>query len=156
MQRLIVGLMLLFIASGASAQNVYDREAKNNLSENDIRSFLYHWFAGFDHQENVSYFIDYLPAGEVDMEFPDFPVQSRDDFRRWYKGVEENISFNSHGISDLKVQALPDGQWKVSLVVDWKARTYDGQNIQAKISQEMSLTAFDRKIMIVRHRAKAI
>lgn len=38
----------------------YDRSAKTMYSENDVKAFVYNWFAGFDHQADANVFKKHL------------------------------------------------------------------------------------------------
>jgi hypothetical protein len=150
---MLVALLFFFTACSASAQKIYDADARNLLSTNDIHSFVYRWVAGFDHQKEVEYFTAYLPPDRVDMAYPEFPIRSADDFRRWYRGVEDTIQTNSHTISDLKVDRKSAERWSVSMRVDWKARTYEGENHAMATRQNMELSTAGGVIKILRHRA---
>jgi hypothetical protein len=55
----------------------YDRKAKTELSPNDIKAFVYQWFAYFDHQADLERITRHL-GDLVDMAFPDFPIRSKD------------------------------------------------------------------------------
>jgi|GEM_PF-4334094 len=101
---------------------------------NDVRTMVYSWFAGFDRQKPEDYFTAYLPD-DVRMHFPDFPVQGKSDFLRWYKGVRDTISWNTHELEYLDVTPAENGRWKVSLSVRWLARAYDGTIYDTTVHQ---------------------
>lgn len=89
------------IANADQAES-YGQAAKNELSPNEIKAFVYQWFANFDHQVASERIINHL-GDQVDMAFPDFPIRSKTDFARWYQGVIDSIQCDSHEITDLKV-----------------------------------------------------
>lgn len=129
-------------------------EARTCYSENDVKSFVYGWFAGFDHQNDSSFFKKHLDPEKVDMHFPDFPIKNIADFDRWYAGVVANIRWNSHGISNLEVTGDQKSGFSVSLDIHWKARTYDGKDLDVPVHQDWKVRVDDRKNFIIeKHRA---
>lgn len=142
-------------AQAAPVQS-YDQQARNELSQNDIKAFVYAWFAKFDHQAPLEQIVSHL-GDELDMAFPGFPILSKADFQRWYQGVIDNIQWNSHEISNLEVSGNQNDGWKVSLDVRWQARTYDGQQYDQLIHQDWQLVAGgDGVIRFKRHRATGL
>jgi hypothetical protein len=130
----------------------YDQKAAKEYSVNDVISFIYEWFAGFDHQKDVNYFLKHI-AEPVDMNFPDFPIKSKEDFKRWYKGVEDNIVWNSHALTNVQVTGSEKNGWKASYDVLWKARDIRNQDIEILIHQELYLIRKGNLIQIAKHRA---
>ncbi|WP_430814774.1 ankyrin repeat domain-containing protein [Carboxylicivirga sp. RSCT41] len=136
----------------SSAQ--YDQRAAEEYSANDVQAFLYSWFAGFDHQREVDFFLKHI-AEPVDMHFPDFPVRSKEDFRRWYKNVEDIISWNSHAIRNLQVTGNETDGWHASYDVEWKARDKNNKSIAMLIHQEVQLMRQGDILQITQHKAYA-
>lgn len=140
-----------------NSSKTYNADARNHYSENDVKAFVYKWFAGFDHQAEPDYFIAHLDPVRVDMAFPDFPIKSIKDFLSWYQGVIDTIQWNSHHLSGLKVSGSQKKGFSVSLDVRWQANTYDGQSYDMTVHQEWQV-AVDAKhrFVITRHRATAM
>lgn len=146
---------LLKRAAANKEPKVYSPAARNNYSENDIKSFVYHWFAGFDHQAERGYFTQHLPAGKLDMEYPGFPIRTRADFRRWYQEVVDNIQENSHELRNLKVRGNEKDGFEVGLDVRWRARTYKGETQDMVVHQDWRVTSGPgRKLLITWMRAR--
>ena len=140
-----------------AAQKTYSPKARNFYSENDVKAFVYEWFAGFDHQAEADYFTTHLDSVKVDMEFPDFPIKSIKDFLRWYQGVIDTVQWNSHHLSELVVSGTEKNGFSVSLNVRWKAKTYDGQSYDTNVHQDWQISiGHDRRFIITRHRAVVI
>jgi hypothetical protein len=134
---------------------IYNQRAKNNYSENDVKAFVYSWFAGFDHQKDIKYFLKHLDPKNIDMEFPDFPIKSKADFKRWYQGVIDSIYWNSHEISNLQVKGNQKKGFTVSLDIHWKAETYDGKKYDVIVHQDWNIKIDENKrFIITKHRAK--
>jgi len=124
---------------------------------NDVKAFVYQWFAGFDHQADIAFFEKHLDPDRVDMHFPDFPVKNLIDFERWYNDVIANIKWNAHEISHLTVTGNEKDGFSVSLDVNWKARTYDGKNLDLNVHQDWKVAIdHNRNFIIERHRAQLI
>jgi hypothetical protein len=135
----------------------YDHKAKTSYSENDVKAFVYNWFAGFDHQVDIGVFKRHLNSEKVDMHFPDFPIKSISDFERWYSNVIDTIQWNVHKISNLKVSGDEMGGYSVSLDINWKARTYKGETYDMNIHQDwMVKVDKSRNFVIQKHRAHVI
>ena len=135
----------------------YDPSAKTNYSENDVKAFVYNWVAGFDHQADMDMFKKHLNPEKIDMYFPDFPIKSIEDFERWYKNVIDNIQWNTHRISNLKVSGDEITGFSVSLDIEWKAKTYKGETYDMNIHQDWMVKVDEsRKFVLEKHRAQVI
>jgi ankyrin repeat protein len=84
-----------YMESKTSNPKNYDHHARTTYSENDVKAFVYNWFAGFDHQADIGVFKRHLKPEKVDMYFPDFPIKSISDFERWYNNVIDTIQWNA-------------------------------------------------------------
>ncbi|MFZ0613589.1 MAG: hypothetical protein WAM73_15225 [Desulfobacterales bacterium] len=143
--------------SEKSSRKSYDHDAKTLYSENDVKAFVYQRFAGFDHQVDIAFFKKHLNPGKIDMRFPDFPIQNLSDFERWYNNVIATIKWNAHKILKLNVAGDEISGFSVSLVVNWKAKTYDGKNYDMNVHQGWQVTTDkNRNFIIEKLRAEVI
>ena len=139
------------------SQKIYSPEARNQYSENDVKAFVYKWFAGFDHQAEPDYFLAHLDPDHVDMRFPDFPINTIQDFLNWYQGVIDSIGWNSHHSSDLAVTGSEKEGFSLSFNIRWQARTYDAKTYDLNIHQDWRVrVGKDRQFIIYSHRAKLL
>lgn len=146
-----------YFKSKGSDLKGYDRGAKTSYSENDVKAFVYTWFAGFDHQADIDVFKKHLNREKVDMYFPDFPIKSISDFERWYNNVIDTIQWNTHKISDLKVSGDEMSGYSVSLDMNWKAKTYKGETYDLNIHQDWIVKVDkSRNFVIEKHKAQVI
>ena len=133
----------------------YDVAARQEFSDNDVISFVYDWFSAFDHQKVPGYFLNRI--GEpVDMLYPDFPIKSKNDFLRWYKGVTDNIIWNSHVLKDLKVTGNQSTGWTVNYDVEWRARDTKNNAIEMNVRQEMKVVRVGDSFKISRLRVQVL
>jgi hypothetical protein len=136
---------MMLCTAGVVAQAVpttprhYDAVARHTLSANDVKSFVHQWFAWFDHQADIKLFLKHLDKKNIDMLYPDFPIRSEKDFRRWYGGVVENVQWNSHDVRNLTVSGSAAEGFNVGLDVCWNARFYDGKTAQMLVHQDWKL-----------------
>ncbi len=141
----------------SQSRKVYSPDARNYYSENDVKAFVYRWFAGFDHQVEPDYFLVHLDPDHVDMHFPDFPIKSIRDFLDWYQGVIDNIGWNSHKLTDLAVSGSEKDGFSASLNIRWQARTYDGQKYDINVHQDWQVSVDkERQFIISKHRAELL
>ena len=131
----------------------YESQARFEYSQNDVIGFVYEWFAGFDHQREAGFFLNRI-ATPVDMAYPDFPIRSQDDFLRWYKGVTDNIVWNSHQLNAIQVTGDQRNGWEVTYNVLWDARDISGKQYHLNVTQEMDLIRQGDVFKIVRFRAR--
>ncbi|MCT4588762.1 MAG: ankyrin repeat domain-containing protein [Carboxylicivirga sp.] len=151
---ILFSILVMISCSQSSNQTLgqYDQNAAKEYSVNDVAAFLYDWFAGFDHQKDVDFFLQHI-AEPTDMNFPSFPIQSKEDFKKWYKGVQDNIIWNSHAIRNLSISGNEQDGWKASYDVLWKARDKNKQNIEMLIHQDLDLVRQGDILKILHHRA---
>ncbi|NOU58285.1 ankyrin repeat domain-containing protein [Marinifilum caeruleilacunae] len=140
------------VASKLEGKSDYDQKARTEYSVNDVIAFIYQWFAAFDHQKEVDYYLEHI-AEPVDMHFPDFPIKSKDDFKRWYKGVEDNITWNSHALRNIQVSGNEKDGWKASYDVEWKAIGKQNQHFEMIIHQDVELIRKKDILQITQHKA---
>ena len=138
-------LSLFFAVSTAQANNdlntlstSYDAQARYVMSENDVKSFVYQWFAAFDHQRESGYFVNRI-ATPVKMQYPGTPISSIEDFLAWYKGVTDNIVWNSHNIVSMDVKGDQKSGWTVSYDVRWKATSKNNEQYDMIVHQELEI-----------------
>ncbi len=147
-------LLVLFVFTTNTFAKQYDELAKTTYSKNDVSAFVYEWFAMFDHQVDIDELKKHLPKQKVTMNFPNFPIKEMADFERWYQGVIDNIQFNSHDISNLKVSGDEKNGFKVFLHVNWKANTYDKKVYDIVVAQEWEVKVDEnREFIITNHKA---
>ncbi|WP_158281444.1 ankyrin repeat domain-containing protein [Sediminitomix flava] len=109
-----------------------------SISNNDVESFLYEWFANFDHHPDVNEFLEHI-AEPVDMAYPDFPIRSKDDFKNWYNQIWESITWNRHALQNVEIITKDDTNWQLSYDIIWKAVNNEGDSIQMYIHQDASI-----------------
>lgn len=132
-----------------SLSTTYQTKARYEFSENDVKSFVYQWFAAFDHQREAGYYLNRI-AEPVNMSYPDFPISSKADFLSWYKGVTDNIVWNAHSIAGMAVTGDQNKGWDVKYDVNWKAQSKGGQNYDVMVHQELHIIRIGDSLKIAK------
>lgn len=154
----IVGGLFLPLSAQAQQQKsydinslsaTYDEQARSVYGENDVKAALYQWFAGFDHQLEAGFFLNRLTAEPI-MNYPGTPIKSQDDFLAWYQNVTENIVWNTHVLSEIKVSGDQQTGWTVTYLVNWKARDKAGETYDLFVDQEVEMVRVGELLKIQR------
>jgi hypothetical protein len=114
----------------AEAASVVDYEAQVTrfkpesglaaTNSNDLRRFLYDWFAHFEHAASVDFYLEHLAAEDLDLRFPGIdPMTSRADFARWYENLMAQTLWNFHDISAVQIEQVAAEQYLMSFVFHW-------------------------------------
>lgn len=133
----------------------YDAKARYEMSENDVKSFVYQWFAAFDHQRESGYFVNRI-ATPVNMQYPGTPITSIEQFLVWYQGVTNNIIWNSHNIVSMDVQGDQQSGWTVSYDVRWKATTKTNESYDMIVHQELEVIRIGDALKLAKLEAKVV
>lgn len=166
-KNLVIGLLTGLLAIGgvqASTHNsddintlstTYRHKARYDLSENDVKSFVYQWFAAFDHQREAGYYLNRI-AEPVNLHYPDSIIKSKADFLRWYKGVTDNIIWNGHTIKGMSVSGDQQSGWDVSYDVNWKATAKDGNKYDVLVHQDLHIIRIGDALKIASLKASVL
>lgn len=133
--------------------DTYDKQARAEFSPNDIAGFVYQWFAAFDHQRESGYFLQRI-AEPVDMHYPDYPIDSYEGFLGWYKGVTDNIVWNSHDLKGLEITGNQTSGWNVTYDVVWKAKAKNSEKYDVTVHQELRVIEQDGQLKLAKLEAK--
>ena len=94
-----------------------DRTATN---PNDLRRFLYDWFAHFEHAARVEFYLSHLDDKNMHLAFPGMaPLTSHADFTGWYDNLLAQTLWNFHDVSDLQIQQTAPRAYLMRFIVDW-------------------------------------
>ena len=157
---LFLALFLTSVSSAVDAQPAntlnlnslssgYQEQARIQLSENDVKAFIYQWFAALDHQREAGYYINRLTPS-IAMTYPDFDIKSHADFLTWYKNVTDNIIWNSHELGEILVTGDQRRGWQVHYKVRWQARTAQGQDYDLLVAQRVEVVRIGDMLKIAK------
>ena len=133
----------------------YQPQARYTLSNNDVKSFIYRWFAAFDHQREAGYFLNRI-ASPIEMHYPGAPIRSEQDFLNWYKGVTDTIIWNSHQIDQIEVSGSQKLGWEASYRVRWQAREKSGATHDVMVAQRLYIIRRGDQLKIARLQAEIL
>ena len=87
---------------------------------NDLRSFLYDWFAHFEHAAPTDFYLGHLDDGNMDVQFPGVdPISSHAGFIGWYENLLAQTLWNFHDIHAVEIKRTTPQEYLVTFVVDW-------------------------------------
>jgi hypothetical protein len=92
-------------------------------------------FALYDKHEDVSKFLPLLSDDGLEMRFPETTLRSKEDFKKWYAGIGDNIQSNTHQLQKLDAKILGNGTYEVDLIVLWQALTKENRYIKFRAHQ---------------------
>ena len=84
------------------------------------------------------------------MHYPDFPINSYQDFLRWYKGVMDNIVWNSHELQGMTISGDYTSGWNVNYDVIWKATAKNGDKYDMRVHQKLNIAVIDNRLMLTK------
>jgi hypothetical protein len=108
--------------------------------ENDVKSFVYHWFAWLDHQVEDFLFLYHVSKDDLVMEVPQAKITSHADFVKWYQGLRSETKSIKYEVGDIKVKELPGNKFNVEISVRCKSKTVKGETLDAKYAQHWELS----------------
>ena len=157
-------IVLLVACIGASTTAIYlsgDRTIAQTISQtdnpsvtpvanvNEVKTFVYSWFALLDRQVAEISLVKFLDEDNLTMEFPEMTVNNPDDFSEWYLGVQEAIKSNVHDVRQVDVTPQGNGQFDVTVEVNWQAQTREDEAIEQAYQQQWKIiTDRNRRLLI--------
>jgi hypothetical protein len=143
-----IGLTALLFGSAPAAQGepppaayreAIQRQRENRFNENEIIAFVYRIYAMYDEHVPVGRYLPLLARHGLEMRFPGETLHSREDFKRWYAGIGNNIASNTHTLDSVRVHVLGGGRYEADIVGLWQAETRKGEYVQFKFRQRWTL-----------------
>lgn len=117
---------------------------------NELRGFVYQWFAWYDRHDNEGLFLRHLADQGLEMCLPEGTLRSHADFSDWYQGIGKTIRANTHDVSGLRVTPMGKDSFDVDLFVWWRAVTCEGTPLSERFRQNWEVASRDGKFIIQR------
>jgi hypothetical protein len=130
-----------------------------SIGENDVKAFIYKWFAGFDRiEKNKEFFKKHMDPENVDMYYPKNPIKTIQEFDKWHdEEVIGKIQSNIHHLSNVQVRGDENNGFFISLDINWKANFKDKSRENINIHQNWEVKVDQkRNFIITKHRAEVI
>ena len=109
-------------------------------NSNDVRSFVYEWFARFEHLSGPEYFLAHLDDGDMEIRFPEQTLRSHADFLHWHEDIVRHIPWEFHDVRNLEVGGDPEAGFHVSFEVGWYGEKAGGEEIDPKYADSWAGT----------------
>ena len=89
-------------------------------NSNDLRRFIYDWFAHFEHAAPTDFYLDHLVDENLDLRFFGMdPIASHAEFAEWYENLLAQTLWNFHDVSAIQIEQTSARQYLVTFLVDW-------------------------------------
>lgn len=103
------------------------------LSLEEVRAMAVKWYSGLDNHIPEPQMLKFLEAEGLEMQWPDYHVQSIEDFDGWYQRALGLFFDEQHTIKEFTVTPSADGsKADVKVFVNWKARVWTAREARSK------------------------
>ena len=121
----------------------------NVTNVNDVKTFIYSWFALLDRQASEISLLKFLDRDNLTMQFPEMTVNNSDDFSKWYSGVQSAIKSNTHDVQQVEVTPKGNGEFDVEVEVNWQAQSRKGKAITQAYKQQWTVVTDARNRLLI-------
>lgn len=111
----------------------------NKHGENEIKSFVYQIFSLFDRHAEVNNVLLLFADEDLYMRVPEGPIDSHQEFEKWYAGIGAKYQSNLHAIERLDVKTPSKGNYQVDLIVTWQALDRQGKYTTLRSRQQWQI-----------------
>ncbi|MEZ9058089.1 hypothetical protein [Vibrio pelagius] len=80
-----------------------------------------------------------LVADDVYVDFPDYQIRSREEFKEWHRWIHKLLISDDHDIGQIDVTFQSDGKYQAEFVVRWRGEFKDGTYSDLNIRQIWTL-----------------
>ena len=88
-------------------------------AQNRLLSLVHYWMAMVEHPDrNPEPFREVL-AQEVDINFGSGPITGFDELKAWIAGPASSVSASRHDVHNFSYRTLDDGQYELTVDLDW-------------------------------------
>lgn len=137
------------LANAQAISQTKNKFTPNVANVNEVKSFVYSWFALLDRQVSEISLLKFLAQDNLTMKFPSMMVNNHEDFSQWYLNLQKDIKTNSYDIQQLLVIPTGAGEFEVKLKVNWQAKTLEGANITQSYTQQWKIVSDDRNRLLI-------
>lgn len=112
----------------------------HKFTKNDIKSFVYKVFSMYERATCENEYLSAeafhnIVAKDIYVDFPDYKIRSRDEFKEWHKWIHSLINSDDHEIESINVQYLENGKYQAQFFVRWRADFKDGRFTDLRVEQ---------------------
>jgi unsaturated pyranuronate lyase len=86
------------------------------LGSNDLKAFVYHWFALLDRAAPFAALEPHLDKTRLEMTFPEQTLRTPEEFEAWWMAVPKG----EHKVGDVGVSSLSSTRYRIELDVEWR------------------------------------
>ena len=150
---IVFGFSIATVALGAEpVPHEYKTELVQQNShifnKNAVTAFVYNTFFMFDKHAPVEQFLSNLVEKNLIMQFPEATLMSKEDFKKWYAGIGENIKSNNHTVQSVDVKVNADSTFTARVIVLWQAESKKGEFLTFNAEQKWTIVAEQGRLKI--------
>lgn len=122
----------------------------HKFTKNDIKSFVYKVFSMYERATCSNVHIDAeafhdLVDEAVYVDFPDYQIRSREEFKTWHRWIHDKLVSDDHEIEKIRVEYLTNGKYLAQFFVRWRGEFKDGSYTDLKVEQQWLMREQDDK-----------
>ena len=121
-------------------QNLMAAFRSHKFTKNDIKSFVHKVFSMYERATCDNEHLDAeafhdLVADDVYVDFPDYKVRSREEFKQWHRWIHSLLNSDDHEIDSINVEYLANGKYQAQFYVRWRGDFKDGRYTDLRVEQ---------------------
>lgn len=110
------------------------------FTKNDIKSFVYKVFSMYERATCDNIYLDAeafhdLVAEDIYVDFPDYKIRSREEFKEWHRWIHTKLNSDDHEIEKINVEYLANGKYQAQFFVRWRGDFKDGRYTDLRVEQ---------------------
>ncbi|BDD07213.1 hypothetical protein [Aureibacter tunicatorum] len=123
------------------------KQERRQLSPNDIKAFIFQWYANIDHRRAKR---DLLPYMTENVRITGRGIYKKSEFRKWYREYKKSVVKGKHYIQSIQVDGSEDQGWMVFVNYRWVAEFEDVEKgtLDEQYYEEWVLESKHRQIRI--------
>ena len=119
------------VISDAAAVLAYKpTDAKKSINTNDVKAFVYDWFAQFTHLTAAEWFLKHFDERDMFVDFPGLPMRDHHSFKEWYETWQTFCEWEFQDIIALKVTGTAETAFMVEATFIHIGEVFDKEGAQ--------------------------
>ena len=136
-------------AIAQDSNRLSDRTQLKTVNVNEVKIFIYSWFALLDRQVSEISLFKFLDFDNLTMEVPEATIRDRQDFSNWYLKLQKNLKTNTYDVEQLEVIPLGEGNFDVRLQVNWQGTTRNEETLERVYQQHWKIVSDERRRLLI-------
>jgi hypothetical protein len=118
------------------------------LNDNDVKAFVYSWFAAADHDGDYKRLFSFLDPGGFEIKIPGLTLTTTEGVDKWRQAVRASLTDEGHDIDSVCVTRRNDGRIVADIKGRWIGRE-KGKPFERPFRQVWSLTSSEQHPLLL-------